>query len=180
MSSASRNLIAFCRGDSPDMYGRLLGDMWDWSDHKLEITHDYIQWMFPTVERSYANPLAPHLEAEDVSQFGGDEEIRQNMRLSFRRILRFYGMEWADSGEPKVLRTRFFAERKQKWFWKRNHNFYRITRILKSLRLAGLDIEARAFFKALSALYREEPSTVGSETFSFWKDAAGPAEQTKT
>lgn len=172
MQSASQQLIEFCRGDTPDMDGRYLRDMLEWRDNKLEVTHDYIQWMFPSTERSYANPTSPYVDEKDVAEISSDERIRENLKLSLHRILRFYGLEMNATDRVRISRTAFFAERRAKWFWKRNHNFFRITRILKSLRLCGLNDEARAFFDCLEELYREDRLTIGAETFSFWQAAA--------
>lgn len=172
MQTASKQLIEFCRGDAPDIYGRYLKDMWEWRDNKLEITHDYIQWMFPSTERSYANPTSPFVEENDVAEISNDDRIKENLRMSLERILRFFGLELIVSDEISVARAAFFADRRTKWFWKRNHNFYRITRILKSLRLCGLNAEALAFFDCLTKLFEEDPSTIGVETYAFWRDAA--------
>ena len=154
------------------MYGRYLRDMWEWSDNKLEITHDYIQWMFPSTERSYANPGSPFVADEDAPEFSSDERVKENLRRSLERILEFFGFGFTQSSGLAVAKTATYETRKKKWFWKRNHNFFRITRILKSLNLCGLKAEAQAFFSCLDNLSDEEKSIVGSESFSFWREAA--------
>jgi Opioid growth factor receptor (OGFr) conserved region len=57
-----------------------------------------------------------------------------------------------------------------------NHNHLRITRILKSLRLLGLEAEATAFFVCLADIYHVESGKdapgISDETLTFWKAAA--------
>jgi len=51
-----------------------------------------------------------------------------------------------------VLRAPFFAERAKNWVTPGNHNHLRITRVLKSLRLLGLEPETAGFFECLAFL----------------------------
>ena len=62
-------------------------------------------------------------------------EIIRNMRKSFERMLDFYGLEYTDG---QVRETIYFKESLKRWCTPKNHNFLRITRILKSLKLFGL------------------------------------------
>jgi hypothetical protein len=45
-------IVRFYGGADTDNLGRKLEEMWEWTDDKLEGIHNYIQWMFPTNERS--------------------------------------------------------------------------------------------------------------------------------
>ena len=64
------------------------------------------------------------------------------------------------------------------WLGERNHNLLRITRIIRSLRLFGLDEEAREFYnKALDAYdfidhNNEDPSFVIDEDAPFYWEKA--------
>jgi Opioid growth factor receptor (OGFr) conserved region len=45
--SAQNKLVSFYAGLAPDNQGRFLKEIQNWSDERLERTHDYIQWLFP-------------------------------------------------------------------------------------------------------------------------------------
>jgi hypothetical protein len=53
-----------------------------------------------------------------------------------------------------------------------NHNHLRLTRILRSTLLLGLEAESAALFHALNAIYREYPTRISARTHAFWSDAA--------
>jgi hypothetical protein len=54
-----------------------------------------------------------------------------------------------------------------------NHNFLRISRILRSCSLLGLAAEAAAFLEALEALGETRRPVVGPVTLSYWRRAIG-------
>jgi hypothetical protein len=60
----------------------------------------------------------------------------------------------------------------QRW----NHNHLRLTRLLRSMRLLGLEREAESLWGALRHLYKGGKSggslSITDETFAFWKRAA--------
>ena len=167
-----RQILDFQSGAAPDDRGRLLADIHAWDDARLEAVHDYIQWLFPLLEPSPVNPSAPVLNREIVAQFRARPELQANLRASFLRMLRFYGLEWCDGS---VGRGSNFTERSGEWLWPGNHNHLRITRILKCLGLLGLEAEARAFFTCLTEIYEEERAeprpAITAETYRFWTAA---------
>lgn len=73
------------------------------------------------------------------------------------------------------MRAANFAERSKNWLTPANHNHLRITRILKSLRLLGLEPESAAFFRALAAIYPGQSAAanpaISATTFRFWQSA---------
>ena len=172
-------LIAFYSGAAPDHRGRFLRDIQQWSDERLEAVHDYIQWLFPLPEPSPVNPLAPLLDRPAIEAFHAQPELRRSLGVSLARMLRFYGLELDSGPPPAVTRAENFAERARNWLWPGNHNHLRITRILKCVRLSGLESEARAFFECLTGIYEEERRKprpeITAETFRFWSAAVGPA-----
>jgi hypothetical protein len=169
------HLLGFYSGAEPDSRGRLLTEVQNWSDEELERTHDYIQWLFPLDEPSGFNMNAPILDASTIHEFASRIELRRNLRTSFLRMLSFYGMELLHSHPPRVVRAASFAERSRNWITPSNHNHLRITRILKSLRLLGLEAEAVALFECLVDIYRVEAAKahrgISEETFQFWRSA---------
>ena len=170
----STAIIDFYSGDAPDDRGRFLTEIHGWTNDRLEAVHNYIQWLFPLPEPSPVNPSAPLLDAVTIREFHARPEMRELMRASFLRMLQFYGLEWR---EGEVTKAGSYAERSRNWLWPGNHNHLRITRILRCLRLAGLEVEASAFFACLRAIYDEERikprPAITAETFRFWMSAAG-------
>ena len=164
----ANRIVGFYTGESPDHAGRFLRDIQQWPDEQLELVHDFIQWLFPLREPSPVNPRAPVLDRETVEAFAARPELRENLRASFLRMLRFYGLEWTASG---VQPSADFAEHSAMWMHPGNHNHLRITRILKCLTLLGLSVAAMAFFECLEKLYRQNPGVITAQTFRYWEEA---------
>ncbi len=171
----SSEILAFYSGTSTDPRGRRLLDIQKWPDDLLESNHDFIQWMFPLLEPSSVHPEAPVLDQETIREFKAQPVLQQHLRESFLRMLAFYGFELNTDRELQVRCRPDFAGQSTNWLWPGNHNHLRITRILKSLRLLGLELEAQAFFKCLSELYAEETRRgiprITAATFQFWSAA---------
>ena len=159
-------LYEFLRGNKKNYNRKSIYDIWEYSLEELETDHHYIQWLFPLQKRSVHNLLCPVVK--DIRDFR-DPEIIRNMRKSFERMLDFYGLEYTDG---QVRETIYFKESLKRWCTPKNHNFLRITRILKSLKLFGLKKEAVAFFMKLRSIYRERYRIIGKNTYLYWKEAA--------
>ena len=171
-SSPSHPLIAFYRDGARDDRGRTLAEILAWPDDRLEAVHDFIQWLFPLPERSGANPGAPTLDPATIQAFHATPAMRERLHQAFERMLLFYGLSWkASAGGSAVERLPHFRERAQNWLWPMNHNHLRLTRILRSTFLLGLEAESKALFHALNAIYREFPDRISSRTHAFWIDA---------
>lgn len=171
-SSASR-LIAFYLGDGVNDSGRTFYEILGMSDEKLEDEHDYIQWLFPLDEPSEAVPSSPVLTKGAIEVLQADQATAR-MRDALRRMLAFYGLgPWSAADNLVSLeRLPTYEGRSTHWL-ARCHNFKRITRILLSLRLMGLDAEAKAFHECLEAIYEEHSSSIGLKTIGYWRRAAG-------
>jgi hypothetical protein len=162
-------LVEFYRGEATDSEGRSLQELWSWGDNDLEAVHDFIQWLFPLPEPSRYNPDAPLLTAEDLAAFRADERLRANLRKSFERIVAFLGLSLTADGEV-VEGPNFAARVPDVWAFP-NHNWLRITRILRSLTLLGLPDEARAFYRRLEAFHRARRFPIPAKTFRYWTEA---------
>jgi hypothetical protein len=162
-------LVEFYRGSGTDSEGRRLDAILAWGDGRLEAVHDFIQWLFPLPEPSRFNPDAPLLTAEDISAFRQDPRLRANLRRSFERILSFLGLARAADGE--VLEGPNFASRAPDVWVYPNHNWLRITRILRSLYLLGLETEARALYRRLADFHSRRRFPIGDDTFQYWSGA---------
>lgn len=165
---ASR-LIDFYHGEGTDAEGRRLDEILAWDDDALEEVHDFIQWLFPLPEPSRFNPDAPLLGAEDVAAFRQDPALRANLRRSFERILPFLGL--TETAEGEVVKGPNFAARAPEVWARPNHNWLRITRILRSLRLLGLEAESRALYRRLEDFHTRREFPIGADTFRYWAGA---------
>ena len=54
-----------------------------------------------------------------------------------------------------------------------NHNWLRITRILRSLTLLGMKTQADALFARLDAMYTSRKFPISADTFRYWTEAVG-------
>jgi len=143
-----------------------------WNDERLEKVHTYIQWLFPLDEPSQAQPSSPVLTNSDREVFLHDESIRQRMRQSLDRMLQFYGLYWLTlDGNRVVDLSPEWGSRCGHWLRHDNHNFLRLTRILRSLRLLGFGEEAKALQTCLLDLRRSFPHIIGSRAARFWESA---------
>jgi hypothetical protein len=165
-------LVAFYRGEGRDHRGRLLSHIHQYAFDDLERHHDYIQWLFPLPEPSGANPSAPLVSVRDNAAFQSDHELRKALLQSFRLMLQFYGLDVAGADDSvEVVRGAKFDERSVVWLTPGNHNFLRISRILRSLSLLALHGHAAAFLKCLEDIYGENASIIGATTMGYWRRA---------
>ena len=162
-------IVDFYRGNAPDSEGRWLRDLWTWNDDSLESVHDFIQWMFPLPEPSQFNANAPLLTPADLATFQAEEPLRANLRRSFERILSFLGL--AESADGTISKGPSFAARSADVWRVPNHNWLRITRILRSLTFLGLDSEAKALYACLNGFYQSRVFPIPETTFWYWSAA---------
>jgi hypothetical protein len=264
-----------------DSHGRTQEQMLAWSDDMLEDCHNYIQMLFPVPEGSAFNWEAPIINREVMETFRARSDLRDRMRMSFERMLNFYGfkveLETEEEGkstqttkiedkpeeptqgsmndptqtettssmqEPKktdknedvkdknatvesvkcesandknveganvknehakveaindktsnthecttndveqttstttsvppkyrIVRGPHWKESFRYWTRPFNHNHLRITRILRSLRVLGLQTECNAFFEALKLVFNDPSIRIREQTFIFWTRA---------
>ena len=156
-----RELLAFYSDDGPNSSGYTLEQVLEWGDEDWELQHDFIQWLFATDEPSMFNPDAPVLDAPTIARFRADPLLRHRMRGAFDRWLAFCGVTRTDAGLS-------FDNPNPSVWGRPNHNWLRITRVLRSLSLLGLTDEAQAFFTLLISIRsRFDPTTWG-----YWERAA--------
>lgn len=160
-------LLAFYRGQSPDTQGRYIADIWSWDARRLEMIHDYIQWLFPLPEPSRFNPDAPLLTAAEMAAFEEDADLQARALKSLDVMLQFFGLERKD-----VVITRGGGFARPHWLEPLNHNYLRLTRILLFLGHAGLRTEARALLACLEDIaVREGRGAITPRTLTFWRAA---------
>jgi hypothetical protein len=164
-------LLAYYRRQAPDDRGRTLDQIRALGTSELERVHDYIQWLFPLAEPSGANPSAPVLAPETIAAFRSDETLRRELLESFATMLTFYGFRLAHA-TTRIERAPEADARLSEWFRPGNHNFLRLTRIMRSMSVLGLPEYARALLGQLEQLYSERPQIVGDLTIDHWRRAA--------
>lgn len=159
-----------------DRRGRTRSSILAWSDDELEYHHDYIQLLFPLPEGSPFNPSAPIIDEATFYAFRSRLELQTQLRASLQRMLYFYGFQFAsETGSGRhsqglqVLNGSNYSEASRNWVRRFNHNHLRITRIIRSLRVLGLEKEAWEFFKALRRVY--EGGRIGQKSMMFWTRA---------
>jgi hypothetical protein len=98
----------------------------------------------------------------------------QSSTSSFSLLIRFYLGELqcleSEAGIEVVIADNLDLRRKE-WLFPGNHNHLRITRILTSMKLLGLDAYCQALFKQLDLIYRSEPESINARTYQFWCNA---------
>lgn len=165
-------LVRFYPEKRPDNKGRWLFQIMGWGHDRLEKIHDYIQWLFPLQERSEFNPAAPLLSANDIEVFRSNSRINKNLLCSFAVMLDFYGFILTmENGFLEIIKHKDFEEKAKNWITPRNHNFLRITRILKSLNLLGKSRFAKLFLINLENVYKDNQDTIGQKTLDYWRKA---------
>ena len=103
-------LLAFYYGSHPDDRGRMLAEILRQDDTWLEISHDYIQWLFPLSEMSRVNRDAPLVDAATAQAFRNDELLRGHLLAAYLRMLSFFGLQRLHDG--RVVKSAAWDERK--------------------------------------------------------------------
>jgi hypothetical protein len=166
-------IVEFYKGASPDIEGRYIYDILNFDYEQLENIHNYIQWLFPLNKPSYFNKNAPILTKEEIIELRNNEIIKDNIIKSFKILLKFYGFSLNESeNTPIIKKGNNFNDRIKYWMTNSNHNFQRITRILKFLKLMGMENYASSFFNELQNLYNNGyDNIIEKYTYDYWNNA---------
>lgn len=143
------------------------------------------------------NYHAPTFDEATSIAFHNNPKLQQRLRDALVRMLQFYGFNTnlpstlistttpgssgveSEPNLPDLAETitiepsSTFAQSARNWF--NSHNDLRITRIIRCLRVAGMDREAQAFYEALKRLYESQeghPRPIRESTYMFWTRAA--------
>jgi len=164
-------LLRFYLGQAPDHAGRGFDAILRWDNPRLEVTHDYIQWLFPLPTRSAFGDNAPLLSETDIQQFRTSPVLQQNVLHALERMLKFYGLALRQAGEDlECQEAADFEGRRRLWLTPENHNYARLTRILRSLMLLGFAEHAEALVDFLYILHRRYPAFIDGKTWHRWRD----------
>jgi hypothetical protein len=83
-----------------DIYGRTLDSILAYDDRTLEMSHNYIQWIFPLPEGSLFTDDCPLVGRKELEAFRNRPDLQNRLRLSFIRMLGFYGFRIKVSDDP--------------------------------------------------------------------------------
>ncbi|XP_058410035.1 opioid growth factor receptor-like protein 1 isoform X2 [Diceros bicornis minor] len=109
---------------------------WKGDYERLEHNHTYIQWLFPLREQGL-NFYAKELTTYEIEEFKKTKEAIRRFLLAYKMMLEFFGMKLTDK-TGNVARAANWQERFQH-LNESQHNYLRITRILKSLGELGYE-----------------------------------------
>jgi hypothetical protein len=145
------NFKNFLLGKDPDFKGRMIDEIWSFTDVQIETNHDFIQILFPLNKKSQSSFHGYYLETDELVQIlKNDNLIRQNIIKS---------SEWFLS----------FLKRHEYWKSGYNHNQLRITRIIECLRLIVDDKSANEFYESIINIC--DPTKINKKALVFWKNA---------
>ena len=179
MNEDAQLLIQFHSGTGSDHMGRSIDQILRKDDRWLERTHDYIQWLFPLYVSSQFNPNAPLLTDEVRAAFldsgnpAGDV-LRKNFGRAIQRMLVFYGYFNSPLNPDQVEPTGEWRNKADNWLSDGNHNYMRITRMLRCMNLLGRHPLAVSFRDALLDAASVHPEAISQRTIGFWNEAATP------
>jgi hypothetical protein len=169
-------IFEFLANKRPDYKGRLHSDIIAFTDERLEMCHDQIQWLFPLHEESNYADTYPILTKESVEYCLAngnlmDEEypecvvrndVMSNMQTATHRMRRFYKLN--DYGDDHT------------WCVDGDHNLLRITRIIRSLRLFHSASPEYGLYETINRFYMEAMSIatnagISPVTLGYWSKA---------
>lgn len=161
----AKDPIEFIDG-AEDRRGRTFQSILASLDIQLESDNDWVQQVFPTDRPSSVLEDAQDwvLSSENIRDLR-EPSRQKKIHFAYERILRFYhltNLDWVKSSNLPF------------WITEENHNFSRLSRIIRSLRLAGLDRDAQDLFQRLKHIYDQNTTAKEyfQESFSHWERAA--------
>ena len=146
------NFKTFLLNESCDHKGRMLSDIYKFSDIEIEATHDFIQIVFHLAEPSFWSSNKYFIESQQqIDSLSKNKNVKEAILQS---------ASWYIS----------FLKRNNHWKNVNDHNLKRITRMIKSVRLIVGDIEADKVKKEIISIENIE-KLVGQKSLQYWKKA---------
>ena len=155
-----KNLIPFFQGKGKNLHGFSLDEILRFNDKEMEAHHNFIQWIFPTKQKSGSNASAPILNEGLIKAMRADPLVQKNLVLSFEKMLDYYGLKLEGS---KVVKASNFSSRKKYWTINGGHNLLRMTRIINSMATLGQRELAKSYYDCIADIAtKKEVSSLGS------------------
>lgn len=149
--------------------GYTLTDILNFNDLELEKNHNYIQWIFPLTENSLHALHAPVIDKTDVEIIS--TECRDKIIASFERMLKFYGLKLSYENTYIIVeKGDNWQENSMRWLHLNNHNYLRLTRIMKSLCLMNMQNYAKSLYVTLMQINEEFPGCISEPTLNYWNN----------
>ena len=146
------NFETFLLNESCDHKGRMLSDIYKFSDKEIEATHDFIQIVFPLAEPSFWSSNKYFIESQQqIDSLSKNKNVKEAILQS---------ASWYIS----------FLKRNNHWKNVNDHNLKRITRMIKSVRLIVGDIEADNIKKEIISIKNIE-KLVSQKSIKYWENA---------
>ena len=146
------NFETFLLNESCDHKGRMLSDIYKFSDNEIEATHDFIQIVFPLAEPSFWSSNKYFIESQQqIDSLSKNKNVKEAILQS---------ASWYIS----------FLKRNNHWKNVNDHNLKRITRMIKSVRLIVGDIEADNIKKEIISIKNIE-KLVSQKSIKYWENA---------
>jgi len=155
-----QNLINFYTNNMPSLENIKVSDILKYTHNQLEECHEWVQWAFPLTEPSSVNINAPLLTDEIINSLSKDLNFQNSFKLVAEKFWDFLH----DSNE----------DWNPIWLTPYNHNFLRITRVIKSCLLLKQFELAERFFSYARDMYEKNPEIIGETTLNFWIEAYNP------
>jgi Opioid growth factor receptor (OGFr) conserved region len=164
-------IVDFYRNGLPRPDGLTLQQIMSWSDKDMERSRNVFEWLFPLDHPTLDEPHAPILTEGEVALFKADPELRTALLKSLIRVLGLLGLR-IDVTRGQIARAGDF-DAKSGWLYPHNVNYIRLTRMLTSLNLLGLEQEAAWLFQTLQDIHETHGRYIGGAPMRYWRDAMG-------
>lgn len=143
--------IDFYKGNIKSKSGYYIDQMWKFNDFELETKHDFIQSLFPLKEQGMADSYL--LTDEEIYKFKNNLQLKKRVLKSFTLMMNFYGYSFDSkiNNKTRLIRTKPIKRTINNYTigLYSPHNFRRITRIIKFLKMIDLKFYAMIFLLAL-------------------------------
>ena len=136
-------------------------DFLNGNDEWRESCHGHIQWAFPMeVPSMVLMQETPVLTSDVIDLFNNSGDLQWKLYESYNIMINFCGIKYDESKYAK-------------WITPRNHNFLRLTRMIRSMRILGMQGWATILHDNLMQIcdnptYR---AIIGEETINYWNAA---------
>lgn len=167
MNHTDKFVIDFFCGISKDSAGRSIEQILKFDETDIENYHDFIQWIFPTVEKSLHNFEAPVISNNFRNILSINPIALCNFCKTCKLFINFIGFDCEDN-------TIVVKENAPMFFDRPEHNLLRITRVLNSLNQLGKTSCSQKLFLVLESIYIKYPDKVPIISFTFWKQTQQP------
>ncbi len=166
------DLLEFYTNAKPNPDGLYLKDIWNFSDWELENRHHYIQWLFPIELKSNHNDTCLQVSPSEINEALKSRDFQENLFHSLLLMENFWGFKVKHKFHQEKPAGVIKDYNAKNWVTLYNHNYIRITRVLHSLKVFGLEEEANELFNYLeSEVYSHNSHSIGSQTLEYWKSA---------